>query len=186
MTVSLDILGGLIFSVPAALLVLLGREFFILQFRGAIPESNLWQKGSVNALTRVDLWSFFLVSLWGFGWGGLVQKGRKETMLTFILAQLWFVLIAVIVIIYVKLNHPVEGGYIYLLMHEVLRQAWTLHLINYIPIPPFDASVFYVPNINQNIRYALKIIVTILLIFGVSENSFINGLDFVNWLNLGE
>ncbi len=182
---SLDFLGALIFSVPAALVVMLGREWFILQFRGAIPESNLWEKGAVNPFTRIDLWALFLLSLWGMSWGGLIQKGRKETTLTFILAQVWFVLVWLLVFIYYKLNHPIEESYLHYFLQEIMRQAWTLHLVNYLPLPPFDGSFFYAPKLNQNLRYSMKGGLTVLMFFGISENGFINGIDFLNWLNIG-
>jgi len=183
---SLSGLDILFYSVPASLILLLTREWFV----GTVVEkmgfvSHAGSEERVNPFLRFDLWAFAMLSYWGVAWGGTIQKNRDNNLISFILYQLWFVVIFTVVFLFLKFKQYENVGFTYYMLKEMLRQAWTLHLLNYIPLPPFDGSFFYMRYIDSPlIVAATKAIATVLIMFGLFGSDFITGVSILDRLGV--
>lgn len=185
LVLNLDKIGILALSLPAAAIILLGREWFLLNMisrLGIFIETHYHPKNK-NPFLTFDLWAFILVSFWGYSWGGLISRNKKDTFITFIFAQLWFVMIIILSVIFLHAKDLGKDQYTYMLFIVLIKKSWTLHLVNYIPIPPFDASFFYAQKpAMTKVNIILKILVTCAIILIPLSNDFISGESFLKWV----
>jgi len=85
-------------------------------------------------------------------------------------------------LVYYGLKQPEAGSYIDIFIKRLITGGWTIHLINYIFLPPFDASFFYLQKKwGQKVLIVAKIIFIFTLVAGFWNNDFINGNQFLNW-----
>lgn len=130
--------GYLLYTLPVALLVLLSRE----AFRNFLL-SRLAKEETYPAAYYVDIFSVVSLALTGGGWGGLLHRKRRDTLLTFSLSQFWLLMLVGLGVLYWYLKKPDAGSYVSFFTLTFVKQCWVLFFINFIPLPPFDAAYFY-------------------------------------------
>ncbi|MES0488667.1 MAG: hypothetical protein ABUK01_01665 [Leptospirales bacterium] len=178
-----ETIGNAIVSIGVAFILFAGKEWFVAAMSNTMSLAKEWRyKKLSEVIVRIDVWALAVFSLWGVAWGGLVNRERKSFLTLFILSQLWFLLMIGFGLLYYSLKNPEVGSYIDLFVRRLISGAWTLHLVNYIFIPPFDASFFYMhKKLLQKTLIAVKIIFILSLMAGFWNNDFINGNQFLNW-----
>jgi hypothetical protein len=130
---ALNNVGDLVLSIPCALLVLLSREWYAARMSG--------DKESVP-LMDFSLISFASLSLNGAAPGGLLSD-KPYALLRFLHGQLWLTILLGLGIVYVLLKGPGSETFAGRFSAIYLTQVWALLLFNFIPVPPFDASIIY-------------------------------------------
>ena len=184
--ISLNSFGHLPYSIPVAFILLVSREWFVhfVLFSTIKIGDSFYQKENFNILNSIDLFAFGTLSLYGISWGGLlhIQKGKIK-IIEFIVAQLWLIIIMVVSVLFLKNKEFQPGSYSDLFFKELFCQAWAVHILNYIPFPPFDVIAVTNLLLGRLILVA-KIIFFIALMNGVSDLTFINGLLAMDWFGL--
>jgi len=173
-------------TIPVSLAILIGREWFIISVQGIFGK-NLAVKTNQHEslLEKVDIWALGLLIYAGVSWSGLTKKGKIPTAFQFALSQIWFIIVALVIFIYYKLKNPEPDSVVLIVIEDILRKCWSLHILAYIPLPPFDASFFY-SNFKsaQILSFVFKISITVMFLTNMWNNNFINGIEFLNWLNI--
>ena len=137
-----------------------------------------------NPFLSFDLWAFIVLVFSGYSWGGLITKEKKDSVISFIIAQLWFVIIAFIAFVFLQTKGLNKNSYMYIFLLELIKACWMLHLVNYIPIPPFDASFFYAQKQGfKKTVIVLKCLATVIIMFPV-HNDFLSGNSLLKILRL--
>lgn len=130
--------GYLLYTLPVAVLILLSRE----AFRNFLL-SRLTKDETYPAAYYVDIFAVISLALTGGGWGGLLHRKRRDFLLTFLLSQVWLILLVGLGVLYWYLKRPDAGSYVSFFTIAFVKQCWVLFFLNFIPIPPFDAAYFY-------------------------------------------
>ncbi|HNJ64807.1 MAG TPA: hypothetical protein PKW28_02860 [Turneriella sp.] len=169
----------LFFSVPAALTVLLSREWYCARMTG---------ERDSDILANFSLLSFMGLSLNGVAPGGLLRESAMP-VLRFIHGQIWLLLLILVGVIYVLLKEPAPGSFSARFPLALIAQSWTLLLFNFIPVPPFDASVTYFASMMQWRFFSLLVILLSALTlfifsYGFWRTDFLTGRFIAQWLKL--
>ncbi len=135
----------LMISFPAALAVYTGREIF----RNYLLHS-LTGKRQNHPLYYLDIWAVGTAALFPLSWGGMVHRERMDNRLSYLLSQIFFALIVAALFVYFLLKGNHVAGYVYELLRYAMQLSYTLFLINFIPLPPFDASYLFVKLFPRN------------------------------------
>jgi hypothetical protein len=177
----------LIYSVPAAFILLIGREWFlfnVMSKMGVFTDAHYAAK-TQNPFLTFDLWALMVLVFGGYSWGGLIKKEKRDTIISFIFAQLWFVIIMIIAFIFLQAKDLSKSSYAYIFLIEIIKKGWMVHMVNYIPLPPFDASFFYAQKSKmENIVLVSKIIATICIMLFPVYNDFLSGQSLIKKLGL--
>ncbi|MCB1147427.1 MAG: hypothetical protein KDK38_11530 [Leptospiraceae bacterium] len=131
-------LGFLIYTIPAAILLMYSHEFF----RNFLFK-NLSAIESDQASSWIDPVALAALSFFGVSYSGMCQSGRKDNFITFLASQVFFPCFILLIALYAYLKQPVSGSYLYSFLQSSISQASALFLWNFIPLPPFDASFFF-------------------------------------------
>lgn len=128
----------------------------------------------------IDIWSVTFFTLFNVSWGGLLQshKGRRDTFLTFFLSQLLYLALLLIIYIYLFLNNPEIETFRYNFLHYTCKACYVLFIVNLIPLPPFDASFFYLQNFLQYKPIYFILILFKVILFNLLYLEVIN----LNWI----
>ncbi|MDH5719229.1 MAG: hypothetical protein OEZ13_01280 [Spirochaetia bacterium] len=166
--ISLNEYGALFFAIPAYIIITVIREWMRDQLIMSLGEGLSGEKKQkIPPFWHIDIFAVCAMGIWGISWGGLLQRKERDTPLTFFISQIYYFLFGFVIAVFYHLKVPEEGGYTWHILREMVRQCWILGILNFIPLPPFDASFFYMNKKNK--EYALigfKILVIIFLIFG--------------------
>ncbi|MDH4200359.1 MAG: hypothetical protein OEV66_08280 [Spirochaetia bacterium] len=180
--------GMFVIAIPAAIIVLIGREWFLLELMsrlGIFVETHYSARQTKNPLLTFDVWAFIVLCFSGYSWGGFIVKNKKDTISSYIFGQLWFIMVMLIAFIFLHAKDISKTSYMYLILIDILKKSWSLHLLNYLPLPPFDASFFYMQKpALKKFGAIFKIIATIVIIFFPATNDFITGESFLLWAGL--
>lgn len=176
---TIDQAGELVIAIPSALIILLSREWFCARMTGE-KESHPFRDFSVL--------SFASLCLTGTGPGGMLRN-HPYPLLRFLHAQLWLVLLLVIGIIYALIKGPSADSFSAHFSAIFLCQAWSLFVVNFIPLPPFDAAATYFAPYMQwrmfsLIVAALSIAVIVACTYNFWRIEFLTGKFLTRWLNL--
>ena len=179
--------GMLIYILPAALILLIGREWYLFSVMsklGVFSETHYTEK-TKNPFLTFDLWSFITLIFGGYAWGGLINREKNDTIVSFIFAQLWFVLCIIIAFIFLQAKDLEKTSYMHMFLLEIIKKSWVLHLFNYLPIPPFDGSFFYMQKRNMHsVTIVSKIAMTVFILFFPLKNDFLSGQSFLKLIGL--
>lgn len=171
--------GDLVLSIPCALLILLSREWYAARMAGdreSIP------------LMDFSLLSFASLSLNGTAPGGLLSD-KPYALLRFLHGQLWLAILLGLGILYVLLKGPGAETFAARFSAVFLTQVWGLLLLNFIPLPPFDASIIYFSPYMQwkmftMLTGVLSFAALIFFSYGFWRIDFLTGKFFLEWLRL--
>ncbi len=171
--------GDLFITVPSALTVLLSREWFCARMGGDSESSPL---------ADFSLVSFASLTLNSAAPGGLLRD-RPMPLIRFMHGQLWLIILLAIGIAYAAIKGPVPESFSARFSAVFLKQSWALFILNWIPLPPFDAaSVYFAPFMQWKMfslmNATLAIIVAIALSYGFWRLDFFTGNFLVQWLRL--
>lgn len=171
--------GDLILSIPCALLILLSRQWYAAKMAG--------DKESVP-LMDFSLISFASLSLNGAAPGGLLSD-KPYALLRFLHGQLWLVVLLTLGIVYVLLKGPGSETFAARFSAIYLTQVWALLVFNFIPIPPFDASIIYFSPYMQwkmftFIAGILSFTALVLFSYSFWRIDFFTGKFLLEWLRL--
>lgn len=175
----IDRSGGLLFSIPAALIILLSREWYCARMTGE-KEKDL--------LTDFSLLSFCGLSLNGIAPGGLLRENAAP-VLRFVHGQLWLLLLLFVGVIYVMLKGPQPETFTARFFAAFVEQSWALLVINFIPLPPFDAATTYFSSLMQWRFFSLVVMLlsfASIVIFSYEfwKTDFLTGRFLSQWLRL--
>ncbi|MCS6972353.1 MAG: hypothetical protein N2Z22_10040 [Turneriella sp.] len=171
--------GELFISIPAALVILLSREWYCAQIAG--------ERGS-DILARFSLLSFAGLSLNGTAPGGLLRECNMP-LLRFLHGQLWLLILVGIAAVYAWLKSPLPESFAARFPLAIIMQSWSLFVVNWIPLPPFDAALFYFsPYLQWRFFTALTTLLSLLSIvvfaYGFWRVPLVTGKFWGQWLKL--
>lgn len=171
--------GDLVFSIPAALTILLSREWYCARMAG---------ERDSDTLANFSLLSFMGLSLNGVAPGGLLRESALP-VLRFVHGQVWLLILLSVAIVYVLLKGPAAGSFSARFPLALIMQSWSLLLFNFIPLPPFDASVTYFAPLMQWRFFSLLVILLSgisIFLFGYDfwRTDFLTGRFIAQWLKL--
>lgn len=171
--------GDLLITVPSALTVLLSREWFCARMAG---------DSESNPISDFSLISFASLSLNGIAPGGLLRD-RAMPLLRFMHGQLWLIILLTIGTAYAAIKGPVPESFSARFSAAFLKQSWALFLINWIPLPPFDAaSVYFAPFMQWKmfdlLNGMLGILVLVAFSYGFWRSDTLTGNFLVHWLKI--
>lgn len=176
-----------IYSIPAAVVLLIGRDWYlfnVMSKMGVFTDTHYTGK-SKNPFLTFDLWAFCVLCFGSFSWGGLINRGKKDSVISFIFGQLWFVLMIIIAFVFLNAKDLNKTSYMYIFFMEIIKKSWVLHLVNYIPIPPFDASFFYAQRADlHKVVILSKMVMTMFIFFFPITNDFISGQSFLKFIGI--
>jgi len=179
--------GMLIYTFPAVMILLVGREWYLyntMSKMGFFVESHYTGK-TKNPFLTFDLWAFVVLAVGGASWGGLISKGKKDTLSSFIVAQTWFIIIIIVAFIFLQTKDLNKSKYMYIFLIEIIKKSWVLHWMNYIPLPPFDASFFYAQKAKfTSVGFVSKVLASALIIFIPITNDFLSGMSLLKFLGI--
>lgn len=145
MEVTLEELGALIYTGPSILIIFLLREGFRNWLFNRITRHETGQ----HAAAFIDPLALGTGILWGISWGGINQKNRHDNAITFIFSQLLFYGMILVAVIYYHLKLPADGTYLQMIITYFVIINWNLALVNWLPVPPFDASYFIMQRLYE-------------------------------------
>lgn len=169
----------LFFSIPAALTILLSREWYCAYMTG---------ERDANIFSQFSLLSFAGLSLNGTAPGGLLRESNFP-LIRFIHGQLWLVLLIAVAVIYVLLKDPLPASFSARFPLALIMQSWSLLVFNFIPLPPFDAAGLYFSRLMQwrffTLLVALLSFISLLLFsYDFWKTDFLTGRFIGKWLKL--
>lgn len=176
---AVDQAGELVLSIPVALVILLSREWFC---------ARMTEDKEAHPFRDFPLITFASLALTGTGPGGLLRD-RPYALLRFLHGQLWLVILLVIGIVYILIKAPAIESFSARFSAVYLKQAWSLMVINFIPLPPFDAALTYFAPYMQWRMFSLLVAllgVTALVLFTFDfwRLDFLTGKFLLQWLRL--
>ena len=176
---AMDQAGNLLLAIPSALTILLTREWFCARMAG---------DREVSPFINFSLISFASLSLNGVAPGGLLRETAMP-LLRLLHGQLWLLILIAIGIIYTALKGPAVDSFSARFAATFLKQAWALFLINWIPLPPFDAAALYFAPFMQwklfdILNAAFGLIALFIFSYGFWRADVITGNFLVHWLKL--
>ena len=184
MQVTLTQVGELIYTVPAALVVLGSREWV--------------RNGILTRLHREDPQEFpVYIEPLALGtlivtqscWGGLNQRYRRDNWLSFLLSQGWLYVLFALSLVYFDVKDLEKETYLYSFIGYVAIMSWATALVNWLPLPPFDASFFYFqPFVNRAVSQGLSVITRIsgfvVLALLMPNSSWLRGEQMLQFVGL--
>ena len=110
-------------------------------------------------------------------------------LLRFLHGQLWLVVLLAVGVLYVLLKSPAPDTFSARFSAVFLTQTWGLLLLNFIPLPPFDAAATYFGPYMQWKMFSvlvifLSIVVFVLLSYNFCRGDFVTGKFLLRWLHL--
>lgn len=179
LTQAVDQAGALVLTIPCALIVLLTREWYAAKMTGD-KEARL--------LAEFPLISFACLALNGAAPGGLLRD-KPMPLLRFLHGQLWLVVLLAVGVLYVLLKGPAPDTFSARFSAVFLTQTWGLLLLNFIPLPPFDAAATYFGPYMQWKMFTvlvifLSIVALVLLSYNFWRGDFVTGKFLLRWLHL--
>lgn len=171
--------SGLVYAIPAALIIVISREWYADKMSGL---------QEIQPLKDFPLLSFASLCLTGGAPGGLIVDKPAPT-LRYFYGQLWLIILIIISIIYVLIKGPAVDSFAARFAAVFLSQLWTLFILNLIPIPPFDAAIFYFAPYMQWRAFsimvtALSFIAIFLLGYTFWRTDLLSGKFLLRWLSL--
>ena len=179
LTQAVDQAGALVLTIPCALIVLLTREWYAAKMTG---------DKDAQLLAEFPLVSFACLALNGAAPGGLLRD-KPMPLLRFLHGQLWLVVLLAVGVLYVLLKSPAPETFSARFSAVFLTQTWGLLLLNFIPLPPFDAAATYFGPYMQWKMFSvlvifLSIVVFVLLSYNFWRGDFVTGKFLLRWLHL--
>ncbi|MBN8222301.1 MAG: hypothetical protein J0L53_15370 [Spirochaetes bacterium] len=179
LTQAVDQAGALVLTIPCALIVLLTREWYAAKMTG---------DKDAQLLAEFPLVSFACLALNGAAPGGLLRD-KPMPLLRFLHGQLWLVVLLAVGVLYVLLKSPAPDTFSARFSAVFLTQTWGLLLLNFIPLPPFDAAATYFGPYMQWKMFSvlvifLSIVVFVLLSYNFWRGDFVTGKFLLRWLHL--
>lgn len=179
LTGAIDQAGALVLTIPCALIILLSREWYTAKMTGD-KESQ--------PLAEFPLVSFACLALNGAGPGGLLRD-KPMPLLRFLHGQLWLVVLLFVGVTYVLLKGPATDTFSARFSAVFITQSWGLLLLNFIPLPPFDAAATYFAPYMQWKMFSVMVVVLtvaalVLMSYGFWRFDFITGKFLLQWLKL--
>lgn len=176
---TIDQAGELILAVPSALIILLSREWYC---------ARMTEDKESHPFRDFALLSFASLALTGTAAGGLLRD-RPYALLRFLHGQLWLVLLIVIGVVYVLIKGPATDSFSARFSAIYLCQAWSLLIVNFIPLPPFDAAATYFAPYMQWRMFsvlvsALSLTVLVACTYNFWRIDFLTGKFLTRWLSL--
>ncbi|MCS6984958.1 MAG: hypothetical protein NZM25_07550 [Leptospiraceae bacterium] len=138
MELSLDFLGELAYTLPAALLIYLLREA-VKNRALALSEG----KEEENPFISLDLTALAAAVFTQVGWGSFLRYRQKHNFLSYGVAQLSFLVVILLVVVYARLKGISPESFTSFFLQTLISMAWAGFVCNLVPIPPFDAAYFY-------------------------------------------
>lgn len=178
-------LGHIIYTLPAVFLLQLSREYIRNVFFLKVEKFH-----SHNPLYYTDGVAIGVYSLFGIGWGGILNSERADSIFSFFISQFWYIVVILLVFLYANLKQPAPDTYLAVFIAELMRASWVLFIFNFIPLPPFDAAFIYFQYANPGklhkaISTVSKVLVILTGVLGVADIDFFNGQWLVNFLGIG-
>lgn len=156
-------LGFLLTSLPSAFLLLYFHEVF----RNFILQ-KLHFAETENAISWVDPISMATLAFFGVSSSGVNQKGRNDSPISYLLSQLFFILFILFLALYTFLKQPESNTYLYEFLKTISRQAFSVFLWNWLPIPPLSGSFFFWQRFyNESRLVPFTIVVRVLFIIAL-------------------
>lgn len=181
MEISLSYFGDLIYTIPTVLFVYSFREWVKSKIQ-VITEGREME----NFLNSVDLLALVCAFFSFIGWGSFLRYRNKDSFISYLFAQIAFLFLIMATIVYAKLKGLEKGGYSYYFIQTLITTAWVGFFVNWIPLPPFDASYFYLKNL-LDIRpvvlflWVYKIFVTVGLVLFFELPPLFQGKFLLKW-----
>ena len=173
MNISFESLGDLIYMMPASALVYITREWFrnFVLSKLNSEENNL-------PLAYIDPLALVTLGTFGLSWGGIATPDRRDNLASYVASQLWYALAVGLLVLYFHFHGPEPGSFLQMLIIYMIKFCWVLFLLNFIPLPPFDGSFFYMQKIDNGftfvlISYMTRFIVIFVLLFDVLNVDFL-------------
>ncbi len=184
MEISLAQFGHVLFYAPAGLLVYLSREWV----RSSLAQ-KLNGEESGDIILETDLFALVCWSFSGIGWGSFCRPARRDTLLTFMVAQLWFLALIAISIFYSRAKGLEAETFMATFFSAVIFISWTGFWLNWIPLPPFDAAGFYLKPLYAvrfiSVAIAIwKVAIVIFFTVAVRLPEFFRGKFLLSWAGL--
>lgn len=176
---TIDQAGELILAIPSALIILLSREWYC---------ARMAEDKESHPFRDFPLISFASLCLTGTAAGGLLRD-RPYALLRFLHGQLWLVLLIVIGVVYALIKNPAADSFSARFSAVYLCQAWSLFIVNFIPLPPFDAAATYFSPYMQWRMFtllvsALSLAVLVFCTYDFWRIDFLTGKFLTRWLSL--
>jgi hypothetical protein len=176
---AIDQAGGLLISIPSALLILISREWYTGKMTG---------NKEVNPAGEFSLFSFACLVLTGTAPGGLLRD-QPFALLRFLHGQLWLVILLALGVLYALIKDPQPDSFSARFSATFLMQVWAVFVINFIPLPPFDAAATYFSPYMQWKMFTalvalLNMALMVTLIYPFWRLDFLTGKFLVQWLRL--
>lgn len=177
--ISLRSLGELIYTIPAGLVIFFSRAAFHEMLERRIE--GLEKKEITES---IDIFGLGVFLLYGVSWGGMLYSSRKNNMIIFLLNQLFFIFAILVTIVYLILKNPQEGTYVFFFSVKMLQYLVTLFIVNWVPLPPFDAAILYwTPrgrfSVMDRLNTVFKLSVFLILVFGWFDINSIISLSYL-------
>ncbi len=171
--------GLLLVTIPSALVILVSRTWFAAKMAG---------DKEVRPFTEFSLPSFICLTLTGAAPGGVIRD-KPLPLLRFAYAQLWLIILLAVGIIYTLLKAPAPDTYSARFVTVFISESWAMFVLNFIPLPPFDAAAGYFSQYTQwkmfsVLNSTLTFVVLFILSFNFWRLDFFTGGFLLKWLNL--
>ncbi|RME92902.1 MAG: hypothetical protein D6767_02185 [Candidatus Hydrogenedentota bacterium] len=141
MEISLAPLGPLLYTLPAAFIIYFSRELIRNKLFSVLGVDEL-----KSPFYYMDAFGMLVAAYTGAGWGGLIQKERRDNAGTFFVSQLWYVVLFFLAYLYYSMNQNTASAYTKNFLISIMKLCEILFYINWIPFPGLDASFFYTQN----------------------------------------
>ncbi len=179
LTSAVDQAGTLVLSIPCALIILLSREWYAAKMTG---------DKEALILAEFPLVSFACLALNGAAPGGLLRD-KPLPLLRFLHGQLWLVILIAVAVLYVLLKGPAPDTFSARFSAVFITQTWGLLVLNFIPLPPFDAAATYFGPYMQWKMFSVLVILltvtaTVFLSYNFWRGDFVTGKFLLQWLHL--
>lgn len=176
---TVDQAGALILAIPSALVIMLSREWFCSRMAG---------DKEVQPFNEFSLLSFASLSLNGIAPGGILRD-QPPAFLRFFYGQIWLLILIVLGCTYVLIKGPAADTFSARFSAVFLTQAWAMLIINFLPLPPFDAAAAYLGPYMQWRAFSIAVTVlsaAALILFSYTfwRSDFLTGKFLIRWLKL--
>lgn len=180
---SLLSLGEMIYTIPAGFFIYFSRSVFHEMLQNRIlgeEKEHVWES--------IDIFALGVFFIYGISWGGMLRWGKRKSFLLYVFSQFFYLILIALSIIYFQLKNPVEGSYLFYFSIKIVQYLIGLFLLNFIPLPPFDASMLYWPLHGQflaldRLNTVFKLSLVLTLVFGwVSVESIISRQYILEWI----
>ena len=179
LSATIDQAGNLVLAIPCALIILISREWYT---------AKMIADKEALILAEFPLISFACLALNGAAPGGLL-KDKPLPLLRFVHGQLWLVILMAVGLTYVLIKGPAPDTFSARFSAVFITQAWGLLILNFIPLPPFDAAITYFAPFMQWKMFSifvnvLTLAALVLLSYSFWRLDFVTGKFILQWLKL--